>query len=141
MGGVRQRSARYWRLNAGLTVDELAVKARVSRPSITRLERGEGKPFGSILLAVASVLGVAPSLIALDGDGDGDGERVSLTDCRDAIGLTVADVASALTMPIAVVRRAESGAAVHPGHAKRLSDFYGVRVTDWYPESEDRAAA
>lgn len=136
----RQRSVRYWRLNAGLTADEVAVRARVSRPSVTRLERGEGQASGSVLLRVAAVLGIAPGMISLDGP-DGDGGRVSLADCRRELEMDMASVAAALMMPLAVVKRAEDGAAVHPGHAKRLSDFYGIRVTDWYPVAEDRAAA
>jgi len=140
---MRQHGARYWRLNAGLTIDQVAVMAHVSRPSVTRLERGEGKALGSILFAVAAVFGVAPGMIALDGgsDADRDGERLSLVECREALDLERSDVAAQLHIPLAVIRRAETGAAVQPGHAKRLSDFYGVRVTDWYPDTESRAAA
>lgn len=143
MGGVRQRSARFWRLNAGMTADEVAVRAHLSRPSIARLERGEGKPTGAVVLAVARVLGIAPSLIAL-GDtaaADDDGESVSLTECREALELDRIEVAEAIGLPLSVIKRAESGAAIQVGYAKRLSDFYGVRVTDWYPIAEDRAAA
>jgi transcriptional regulator with XRE-family HTH domain len=140
---MRRHGARYWRLNAGLTIDQVAVMAHVSRPSVMRLERGEGKALGPILFAVAAVFGVAPGMIALDGSpaADYDGPHVSLTECRASLELEPSDVAEQLNIPLAVIRRAEAGAAVQPGYAKRLSDFYGVRVTDWYPVAEDRAAA
>jgi transcriptional regulator with XRE-family HTH domain len=140
---VRQRSARYWRLNAGLTVDQLAVMARVSRPSVMRLERGEGQPLGSIVFAVAAVLGIAPGMISLDSgpEADRDGEPVSLAGCRESLELERSDVAASLKIPLAVIKRAEDGASIGLGYAKRLSDFYGVRVTDWYPAAEERAAA
>jgi hypothetical protein len=108
-----------------------------------RLERGEGQPLGSIVFAVAAVFGVAPGMIALNGgpEADRDGEPINLAECRESLGLERPDVAAALTIPLAVVKRAEDGAAIGLGYAKRLSDFYGVRVTDWYPAAEDRAAA
>lgn len=144
MGGMRARSARWWRLNAGLTADQLAVRAGLSRPSVARLERGEGTALGSAVLAIASALGVAPSLIALGDVSSADEEtadRVELEGCREALGLSRDEVALAIGLPLAVIKRAESGAAVQPAYAKRLSDFYGVKVTDWYPAAEDRAAA
>lgn len=141
---VRQRSARWWRLNSGMTAEEVGARAHLSRPSIARLERGEGQPTGAVTLAVARVLGVAPNLIALGdvlaADAE-ESERVSLKECREALSLERHDVALASDVPLSVIKRAENGAAIHPGHAKRLSDFYGVRVTDWYPVTEDRAAA
>lgn len=140
---MRQRSARYWRLNAGLTVEQVAVMARVSRPSVMRLERGEGQPLGTIVLAVAVALGVAPGMIALGcgPEADHDGEPVNLAACRESLELERVDVAASVGLPLAVIKRAEDGAAIQPGYAKRLSDFYGVRVTDWYPPAEDRAMA
>lgn len=143
MGEMRQRSARWWRLNAGMTADEVAVRAHLSRPSVARLERGEGTPTGTVVLAIARVLGIAPGMIALGDvlEADRDGERVSLAECRESLDLSRAEVAEAVGLPLSVVKRAETGAAIHVGYAKRLSDFYGVRVTEWYPHAEDRAAA
>lgn len=108
-----------------------------------RLERGEGQPLGSIVFAVAAVFGIAPGMIALDGgpEADRDGEPVSLAECRESLELERSDVAASLKVPLAVIKRAEDGAAIQPGYAKRLSDFYGVKVTSWYPLAEERAAA
>jgi lambda repressor-like predicted transcriptional regulator len=38
------------------------------------------------------------------------------------------------------LERAERGDSVHPGTAKVIADFYGVKVTDIWPV-EDRTAA
>jgi hypothetical protein len=108
-----------------------------------RLERGEGHPVGSVALAVAAALRIAPGMISLDGgpEADRDGEPVSLAGLRESLGLERSEVAAALPMPVGVLKRAEEGAAIGLGYAKQLSDFYGVRVTDWYPAAEERAAA
>jgi ribosome-binding protein aMBF1 (putative translation factor) len=66
---------------------------------------------------------------------------VSLAGCRESLELERSDVAASLKIPLAVIKRAEDGASIGLGYAKRLSDFYGVRVTDWYPAAEERAAA
>jgi transcriptional regulator with XRE-family HTH domain len=55
---------------AGLTLDQLARKSGLSRPALTKLERGERKPDWETVQRLASALGVSVSAFA------GEGEQV-----------------------------------------------------------------
>lgn len=48
---------RVARLQAGMSLEELAFKAGVSFKTLERLERGEGQPRRSTLAVIASALG------------------------------------------------------------------------------------
>jgi transcriptional regulator with XRE-family HTH domain len=48
-------------------------------------------------------------------------------------GLSTREAAEEIGVSQAVVLRAERGEALRPRHAKRIADFYGVRVTDQWP--------
>lgn len=140
-GKVAARPLRTWRLNAGLTLDELAVAAHVARNTLKRLEEGgrstlydhEGER------RVARALGIEPEAIAWGVEVEVE-PVVSVLALRRARGLEPADVAARTGVPIKTIVRAEAGAAIHPRYAKRLGDFYGVAVCDFYPHAR-RAAA
>lgn len=52
-------------------------------------------------------------------------------------GLSVNDAAAAIDVPSHVLRYAELGNQPRPENAKRIADFYGVRVTDIWPAESD----
>lgn len=133
---------RCLRLNAGLTLGELASAAEVSQGTVSRLEHGERAPLHAIERRVADALGVAVEAIAW-GASDGDGrpaEPFDLTAAREARGLRPNDIAARARVPIRTVRRAEDGAAIHPRYAKRLADFYGTTVVSFYPREAEPVA-
>lgn len=55
-------------------------------------------------------------------------------------GLSVSDAATTIGVARGTLLKAERGEVVWPPLAKRIADFYGVRVTDIWPV-EDRSAA
>ena len=57
-------------------------------------------------------------------------------------GLSTRDAAEKIGVSQAILMRAEDGRGVRPAHAKRIADFFGVRVTDIWPvENGSEAAA
>lgn len=144
MGRTERKGAeplRVVRLNVGLTLGELAVAAEVSQGTVSRLEHGERAPLHAIERRVAQALGVAVEEIAWGSSDDSStGERLDLVEAREARGLRPNDVAARARVPLRTVRRAEIGAAIHPRYAKRLADFYGCRVTDFYPHEPEPVA-
>lgn len=61
-----------WRLARGLTQDELAKAARVSRPNLSAIERGEREVTLGTLRSLALALEIKPGILA-DGVGPGAG--------------------------------------------------------------------
>jgi lambda repressor-like predicted transcriptional regulator len=59
--------------------------------------------------------------------------RIDLATERRRRGLSTRAAAHEIGVSQAVVLRAEGGDGVWPRHAKRIADFYGVRVTDIWP--------
>ena len=55
-------------------------------------------------------------------------------------GLSSRDAAGEIGVSQAILLRAEDGKGVRPAHAKRIADFYGVKVTDLWPVEEREAA-
>lgn len=56
-------------------------------------------------------------------------------------GLGINDAADAIGVPFYVLRDAETqGTQPRPAAAKRIADFYGVKVTDIWPVEEKSAA-
>ena len=51
-------------------------------------------------------------------------------------GLTIREAAEAAGVAPSVVARAENGQTLAPGNAKRIADFYGLKVTDIWPVEE-----
>lgn len=135
-------SLRWYRLNAGLTANELAASGFVSKETLCRIERGEASVRLDSARGIAEALGVR--LDAIDWESPADdvgGGRANLAELRHAAGLTPQEVARAASVPYRTVGRAEAGHPVAPRYAKRLADFYGVRVTDFYPAEPRTAAA
>jgi predicted transcriptional regulator len=64
----------------------------------------------------------------------------NLTIERLNAGLSIPDFATAVGVSDRTIRRLESGAAVHPSNAKKVADFFGVKVTDLMPIAERDAA-
>lgn len=54
-------------------------------------------------------------------------------------GCTIRQHAEAIGVPAHVLKYAERGGRPTPENAKRIADFYGVKVTDIWPV-EERAA-
>lgn len=52
-------------------------------------------------------------------------------------GLTVGDVARGAGVNLRVVSRAEQGVEPREGNAKRIADFFGVRVSDLWPDTSN----
>lgn len=134
-------SVRSTRLNAGLTIDELAVRARLATNTIRRLEAG----YRSTALDHAAERRVAATLSvpveAITFGTDDDEPTLDLADERKRRNLTHAKVAEATGVPVRSVRRIEAGASIGPRYALRLADFYGCRVSDFYPRERRAAAA
>lgn len=135
-------SVRFWRLNAGLTVDELANLAGIAPNTVRRLEAG----YRSTTLGhaaereVATALGIDLAAIAFGADAD-NGPTLDLTVERQRRSLVEGEVAKSANVPLRTIRRAEAGIAIAPRYALRLAAFYGCRVTDFYPRERRAAAA
>lgn len=54
-------------------------------------------------------------------------------------GYSIRSLARHLDVPEQSIRRLEDGERIHPANAKKVADFFGVRVTDLMPI--DREAA
>lgn len=59
-----------------------------------------------------------------------------LRDARVNAGYSIRGLARELAVHEQTVRRLERGERVTPGHAKKVADFFGVRVTDLEPMRE-----
>ena len=138
---AERRDVRALRLNAGMTVGELAATARVAMGTIHGLEHGRR----SLMLdreverRVARALGVEPDRIAWGEVGDETAPSFNLRTAREDRELSPGDVGARAGVPLRTVVRAEAGCAIHPRYAKRLADFYGTEVVAFYPI--ERAAA
>lgn len=57
-------------------------------------------------------------------------------------GLTLIEMAAEIGVAAETYRRAEIGLGLRPAHAKRIADFFDVKVTDIWPEpdAEPKAA-
>lgn len=55
-------------------------------------------------------------------------------------GHTVASLASELGVHRASIARLENAESVHPATAKKIADYFGVRVTDLMPVDREAAA-
>jgi transcriptional regulator with XRE-family HTH domain len=138
----RAHSIRWYRLNAGLTADELALTAQVAPNTLRRLERG----YRSTALGheaerrVAYALGI-PATAILFGAAEDEGPTLDLASEREARKLGEGEVAASASVPLRVLRRAEAGVAIAPRYALRLAAFYGCRVSDFYPAERREAVA
>lgn len=142
MGSSGERhTVRWLRLNAGLTVEELALSAQVAPNTVRKIERGERSTMlgHAIERRIADALGCHVEAVAFGKFDDHDG-RIDLEIERERRRLSPQEVAEAARVPIRTVRRAEAGVAVQPRYALRLAVFYGCRVTDFYPREEAAAA-
>lgn len=138
---VEAHSVWFWRLNAGLTIDELANLAGIAPGTVRRLEAGHR----STALAhaaereVAQALGVTVAEITFGIDEDEP--TIDLMAEREARSLAEGEVARQANVPIRTLRRAEAGVAIAPRFALRLAGFYGCQVSDFYPRERKAAAA
>jgi transcriptional regulator with XRE-family HTH domain len=129
---------RWHRLNAGLTLDELAAHSKVGRNTVARLEHG-GHAAAPVRRALADALGIEPVALAVgESTAETEPEPVPLAALRARYGLSVYALAQRAKVAPQKVYRAEEGRAIHPRDAKRLADFFGIRVTDFYPRDGDR---
>lgn len=136
-----RKPVRWYRLNLGLTLDELAARSHVSRNTISAVEALRA-PRSTSVWRIAAALDVDAETIALDASELSDeSEPHSLVELREASGLSQIDVARLAEVSPSVVARAERGAAVHPHYALRISDALGCLVTAWYPREGPRALA
>lgn len=62
-----------------------------------------------------------------------------LTAARLNAGFSIRKFAEHVDVPEQSVRRLESGLGISPAYAKKIADFFGVKVTDLMP-LEDEAA-
>lgn len=72
-------------------------------------------------------------------------DRFNVVQARLNAGLTQRQLSIQTGVPYASVQRLEAGLGLRPANAKRIADFFGVRVTDLLPvgpgPSESSAAA
>lgn len=68
--------------------------------------------------------------------------RPNLLALRLDKGMTQREVAAECGVSLTVVQRLEGGGNANPGKAKKVADFYGLKVTDLMPvePAEDVAA-
>src|SRR5438132_9167576 len=105
-----------WRLARGMTQDALARAARVSRPNLSAIERGDRDVTLRTLRALAVALGVRPGVL-VDGEAPPDSGRTRLG--RDDLERVAAAAGAATTEPA----RARLGPAAHlSASERRLAD-------------------
>lgn len=63
-----------------------------------------------------------------------------LTASRLNAGHTRVSLAEAVGVPRYTVDRLEKGLSIHPASAKRIADYFGVKVTDLMPAQQRDAA-
>lgn len=56
-------------------------------------------------------------------------------------GFSSREAAEQIGVTQAILLRAEGGEGVRPRHAKKIADFYGVKVTDIWPVEPVESAA
>ncbi len=61
---------------------------------------------------------------------------IDLTSERLNKGHSIRSLADELGVHQHAIRRLEAGGSVHPATAKKIADYFGVRVTDLMPMSE-----
>ena len=89
------------RQELGLSQDALAEKAKVSRPYISLIERGEAQNISvRVLLQLADALNFAPSELISDSKGDGIVISSSLREFARQFGLTYDVVERLARIPI-----------------------------------------
>jgi transcriptional regulator with XRE-family HTH domain len=137
---IKAHGLRWHRLNRGWTIDQLASRAGIARTWITHYENGRTPP-ADRRKALADALAVEPAHLAYGREPEPVPEPVPLRALRERRGLTVLQLAMHCELSPAHIYRAEAGAAVHPHTAKRLADFYGIAVTDFYPRDGVRGVA
>jgi predicted transcriptional regulator len=111
----------------GLSTQKLAELARVGHSTISEAERG--RPVRRVVLdRLAEVLGPdAYGAVVVSGLPTED-TAVALA-CRQR-RLPVADAAKRAGVGYDVMKRAVTGARVHPANAKRIADAFGLDVID-----------
>lgn len=67
-------------------------------------------------------------------------DRFDLEEARVNAGHSLRSLADALSIAPATIQRLEAGETVHPANAKKIADFFGVKVTDLMPLDKERAA-
>jgi transcriptional regulator with XRE-family HTH domain len=67
--------------------------------------------------------------------------RVHLEAERLNRGHSLRSAAKAIGVERGTLERAERGLGVHPASAKKIADFYGVKVTDFWPVDDDEEQA
>jgi ribosome-binding protein aMBF1 (putative translation factor) len=60
----------------------------------------------------------------------------NLTQARLNAGHSIRGLADEIEVPEASIRRLEDGKGVHPANAKKVADYFDVRVTDLMPVQE-----
>jgi transcriptional regulator with XRE-family HTH domain len=134
-GSRRERhSARWWRLNAGHSLDSLAALSGVSRPTLARMEQGIKTRDLTCEERVCRALGIPERLYVVAEPWERP--TLSLLDQRERAELRPSTVAQLARVPARVLERAEEGRPIALHYAKSLADFYAIRVTDFYPVSE-----
>lgn len=65
-----------------------------------------------------------------------NGEPFNLRAARLNRGYSQREAAAVIGVPRETLRRVENGLGVMPSNAKKIADFFGVRVTDVMPLEE-----
>lgn len=68
-------------------------------------------------------------------------ERFDLCSARLNKGLTQRELSDRTHVPLQTIQRLEAGLGAHPSNAKRVADFFRVKVTDLMPLERSDAAA
>jgi ribosome-binding protein aMBF1 (putative translation factor) len=62
-----------------------------------------------------------------------------LTSARLNAGLSMRGLADAVDVAEQTIRRLEDGEGVHPANAKKVADYFGIKVTDLLPVEREAA--
>lgn len=122
------RAVRARREAAGLSMRALAVRAGVSQPFLSQLERGTSSASISTLYRVASALGVTPG---------------ELLPAQQSVEVVVVRRGEGIAMPVSETANAAVGrVAIGPGDRMSVTEYRvepGERLDSWFETDDDIA--
>lgn len=131
---------RRFRLERGLTGDELADAAEVSYQAVSAWETGRSAPTPHLLARVARVLHVTIADLVAIPPG-----KLTLSDLRVQAGMTQSEIAAELGVSTSIVGTIEKGRTkYHPDRAACMARLYEVNLGEveaaWQNSRATRAA-
>ncbi|MFI2077681.1 helix-turn-helix domain-containing protein [Streptomyces triculaminicus] len=125
MAAFRPERMRHHRLQAGLSLENLALLADISPETARKVEAGARKPTARVVLALARALAVDVDELALPPQ-----TPVTLKQLRQRTGQTQRQVAQAIGMSAQMVGRVEAG-VYRAREPDRWAPAYQVTPEQW----------